>query len=484
MNIDHQRCYRAVEARDARFDGVFFTGVRTTGIYCRPSCSAVTPKAINVAFYATAAAAHEAGFRACRRCRPDSSPGSPEWNVRADAVGRAMQMIADGVVERDGVDGLAERLGYSTRHVTRMLTDELGAGPLAIARSGRAHTARLLIETTSMSMTDVAFAAGFASVRQFNDTVRQVYATTPSAMRGSRGGAPGGRIAVRLAVRQPFYREGLMAFLGGRAISGVEVVDGFSYVRVVNLPRGPGVVALTLHADHVACTLELTDLADTAVAVQRCRRLLDLDADPVAIGEVLSADPVLAPMVAEAPGIRLPSQVSGFEVAVRAIVGQQISVAGARTVLGRIVAAYGTPVALELAREHGLTHAFPTADQLSDADSTTLSMPAARGRAIVGLAQAVADGKLDLDPGADRAGLRERLVALPGIGPWTAGYVAMRALSDPDEMLETDLIIRRMLTQLGIDATRTDRWRPWRSYAAMYLWRQSQLQDIRQKETP
>lgn len=473
MHTDHDRCYLAAKSRDARFDGVFYVGVKTTGIYCRPSCPAVTPKSENVTFYASAAAAQDAGFRACRRCRPDTTPGSPEWNVRADAVGRAMRLIADGVVEREGVEGLASRLGYSHRHVTRMLTQELGAGPLALARSNRAHAARILIETTDMPMSDIAFAAGFASIRQFNDSVRHVYALSPTEMRGRRRSAPTGRVTLRLAVRQPFHVDGLLEFLGGRSITGVERIDGRTYARVLRLPHGLGAVQLTLHDDHVACELELDDLRDTAVAVQRCRRLLDLDADPLAIDEVLSADPLLVPLVAGAPGLRLPSQVDGFEVAVRAIVGQQVSVAGARTILGRFAEAYGTPVAFDLAASHGLTHAFATPEALAEADDTALSMPRSRARALIGISQAVADGKLELDPGADRDAVRADLVALPGIGPWTADYICMRALAHPDVMLETDLIIRRMLERHGVEPERTERWKPWRSYAAMHLWRAS-----------
>jgi AraC family transcriptional regulator of adaptative response / DNA-3-methyladenine glycosylase II len=384
-----------------------------------------------------------------------------------------MRLIGDGVVEREGVEGLASRLGYSQRHVTRMLTQELGAGPLALARSNRSHAARVLIETTSMPMSDIAFAAGFASIRQFNDSVRQVYAMSPTEMRGRRRSTPTGRVTLRLAVRQPFHADGLLEFLGGRAIDGVERVDGRTYARVLRLPHGVGVVQLTLHDDHVGCELELEDLRDTAVAVERSRRLLDLDADPVAISDVLSADPLLAPLVESAPGLRVPSQVDGFEVAVRAIVGQQVSVAGARTILGRFARTYGTRVTFDLATAHGLTHAFATPEAMADADDTALSMPRSRARALIGVAQAVADGKLELDPGADRIAVREAMIALPGIGPWTADYVSMRALANPDVMLETDLIIRRMLDHHGVELTRTERWTPWRSYAAMHLWRAS-----------
>jgi AraC family transcriptional regulator of adaptative response / DNA-3-methyladenine glycosylase II len=471
MSTDHERCYRAVQARDARFDGVFYTAVATTGIYCRPSCPAVTPKAGNVTFHATAAAAQDAGFRACRRCRPDTTPGSPEWNVRADAVGRAMRLIGDGVVEREGVEGLAVRLGYSQRHLTRMLTQELGAGPLALARSNRSQAARVLIETTDMPMSDIAFAAGFSSIRQFNDSIRQTYAMTPTQMRGRRTGTPTGRITVRLAVRRPFHAQALLDFLAAHVLPGVETVDGRLYARVLRLPHGLGVMALTLHDDRVDCELELADLRDTAVAIGRARRMLDLDADPVAIDSVLRADPVLAPLVDAAPGLRVPSHVDGFEVSVRTIVGQQVSVAGANTVLGRHVPTRGTPVDFGLAAAHGLTHAFPSPEAFADADPTQMGMPTSRARTIIDLAQAVADGELDLDPGVDRDAVREQLLAMRGIGPWTADYIVMRAMAHPDILLTTDLVLRRELDRLGLTPDDTDRWRPWRSYAGMHLWR-------------
>ena len=471
MITDHESCFRAVQARDSRFDGVFYTAVRTTGIYCRPSCPAVTPKPGNVEFHATAASAQDAGFRACRRCRPDTTPGSPEWNTRADAVGRAMQLIGDGVVEREGVEGLSSRLGYSQRHVTRMLTQELGAGPLALARSNRSHAARVLIETTDMPMSDIAFAAGFASIRQFNDSVRQTYAMTPTEMRGRRRGTPTGRVTVRLAVRQPFHAAALLDFLAAHVLPGVEAIDGTTYVRVLRLPHGLGVMALTLHDDHVTCELELADLRDTAVAIGRARRMLDLDADPVAIDTVLGADDVLRELVAAAPGLRVPSHVDGFEVAVRTIVGQQVSVAGANTVLGRHVPTKGTPVDFALASAHGLTHAFPAPEAFAEADPTDMGMPHARARTIVDLAQAVADGKLGLEAGGDRDAVREQLLAMRGIGPWTADYVVMRALAHPDVLLTTDLVLRRELDRRGITPDDTERWRPWRSYAGMHLWR-------------
>lgn len=470
MQTDDDR-YRAVQARDARFDGVFYTAVRTTGIFCRPSCPAVTPQRRNVSFFATAAAAQHAGYRACRRCRPDTTPGSPEWNVRADVVARAMRLIGDGEVERHGISGLANRLGYSERHLTRLVTQELGVGPQSLARSNRAHTARVLIETTTMPMADVAFAAGFGSIRQFNDSVREAYDLTPTQLRRRRRQPGSGRLELRLAVREPFHAEALVDFLGPRAISGVERVDGRTYARVMCLPHGLGVVELTLASDHVAARLELADLRDTATAVQRCRRLLDLDADPVAIDDALADDPLLAELVRAAPGLRLPGQVDGFEVAVRAIVGQQVSVAGARTVLGRIAASYGDEVELDLAREHGLTYAFATAEALATATEADFAMPRSRAATILTVARAMADGDLELDAGTDRAAVRDQLLAIGGIGPWTADYIRMRALSDPDVMLDTDLVLRRVLTREGLGAERSASWKPWRSYAALHLWR-------------
>ncbi|MBW9206418.1 helix-turn-helix domain-containing protein [Mumia sp. zg.B17] len=485
MRIDDDRRYRAVSSKDARFDGVFFTAVTSTGIYCRPSCPARTPLRRNVRFYATAAAAHDAGFRACRRCRPDAVPGSPEWDMRTDTVGRAMRLIREGVVESDGVPGLAGRLGYSARHVHRMLVDEVGAGPLAIARSNRAHHARILLETTDVPVTDVAFAAGFSSVRQFNDTLRTVYDATPSGLRVSarrRGRrtprtSSSARIELRLAVRRPFAHGPLLDFLAARAVPGLETVREGTYARTLRLPHGPGVVALAPADDHVQCVLELSDLRDTMAAVARCRSMLDLDADPVAVDEVLGADPLLGDRVRATPGIRVPGHVDGYELAVRAVVGQQVSVAGARTTLARIVGAHGAvldPEAHPLAAAYALTHVFPEPGVLAAVDPAALGMPRSRASTVAGLADAVAVGKLDIGPSADRAALRAQLLELRGIGPWTADYVLMRAAGDPDVLLATDLVIRRRLDALLVRTGAADpatRWSPWRSYAAMHLWR-------------
>jgi AraC family transcriptional regulator, regulatory protein of adaptative response / DNA-3-methyladenine glycosylase II len=469
---DADTCYRAVQARDPRFDGWFFTAVRTTGIYCRPSCPAITPKRGNVEFHPSAAAAQRAGFRACKRCRPDASPGSPEWDVRGDLAGRALRLIGDGVVDRDGVPGLARRLGYSERQVNRTLLAEVGAGPIALARAQRAQTARVLLETTELPTADVAFAAGFASVRQFNETMQTVFATTPTGLRAKRdrrsGGAAGeaGTIVLRLAFRAPMDLGATLDFLGPRAIPGVESYADGVYTRVLGAPGGPALVSCSAGGDGVTCRVRLTDQRDLVAVVARLRRLLDLDADPAAVDDVLGDDPLLGPLVTKRPGLRSPGAVDGFELAVRAIVGQQISVAGARTVLGRIAAAHGA-----VAFEGEPWRLFPTAAQFAEIDPATLPMPRARAATLRTVAGALADGALTLDPGADRDRESAALLALPGIGPWTADYVRMRALADPDVLLGTDLGVRKSATALDvtIDDGRPE-WSPWRSYATHHLW--------------
>ena len=338
QTLDPETCYRALKSRDRRFDGVFYCAVRTTGIYCRPSCPARTPGFHNVTFHASPASAQAAGYRACKRCLPDATPGSPDWDVAATAAGRAMRLISDGVVDREGVEGLAHRVGYTPRHLSRMLTAELGAGPLALARAKRAQTARVLIETTDLSYADVAFAAGFSSVRQFNETVREVYAATPTDLRGRRGGQAGrGVVTVRLAVRTPFAGAPLLDFLATRAIPGVETAGPGWYARTLALPHGTGTVRLDVpdvlepgQTAFVRATLTLEDLRDTTSATERARRLLDADCDPLAVADAFVGDPVIGPLARIHPGLRVPGHVDGKELAVRAVLGQQVSVAGAR----------------------------------------------------------------------------------------------------------------------------------------------------------
>ncbi|GHC57430.1 AlkA N-terminal domain-containing protein [Streptomyces flavofungini] len=526
---------RAVQSKDARFDGWFFTAVLTTRIYCRPSCPVVPPKPANMSFYPSAAACQQAGFRACKRCRPDSSPGSPEWNQRADLVARAMRLIGDGIVDREGVPGLATRLGYSTRQVERQLLAELGAGPLALARAQRAQTARLLIETTALPMAQIAFGAGFSSIRTFNDTVREVFALAPGELRaraakrpgdrraatranvnanvhanasvgahGARGvstsgaasvangtsaasgpgtalAAPGtppvegapGTLSLRLPFRAPLNPDNLFGHLVATAVPGVEEWRDGAYRRTLRLPYGHGIVALTPHPDHIGCRLTLTDPRDLTLAISRCRRLLDLDADPVAVDGQLADDPLLAPLVAQAPGRRVPRTVDEAEFAVRAVLGQQVSTAAARTHAARLVTAHGEPVDDP---EGGLTHLFPAPEALAELDPESLALPRSRRTTLMTLVRHLADGTLQLGVENDWERARAQLTALPGFGPWTTEVIAMRALGDPDAFLPSDLGIRRAAQALGLPHTpaaltaRAAAWRPWRAYAVQYLW--------------
>ncbi|MFF0449770.1 AlkA N-terminal domain-containing protein [Streptomyces sp. NPDC004609] len=480
MHTDTERCVRAVQSKDARFDGWFFTAVLTTGIYCRPSCPAVPPKPENMTFYPSAAACQQAGFRACKRCRPDTSPGSPEWNARADTVARAMRLIKDGVVDREGVPGLAARLGYSTRQVERQLLAELGAGPLALARAQRAQTARILIETTGLPMAEVAFAAGFASIRTFNDTVREVFALAPgdlrarSARRGAAAPAPTpGVIALRLPYRAPLNPDNLFGHLAATAVPGVEEWRDGAYRRTLRLPYGHGIVALTPHPDHIACRLSLTDPRDLTLAISRCRWLLDLDSDPVAVDDRLRTDPLLQPLVDKAPGRRVPRTVDAAEFAVRAVLGQQVSTAAARTHAARLVTAHGEKAEDP---EGGLTRLFPSPAALAALDPEALALPRSRRTTLTTLVAALAEGTLSLGVDSDWDEARARLGALPGFGPWTVEVIAMRALGDPDAFLPTDLGMRRAAAHVGLPATpaaltaHAAAWRPWRAYAVQYLW--------------
>ncbi|MFH8568229.1 DNA-3-methyladenine glycosylase 2 family protein [Streptomyces sp. NPDC017993] len=492
---DDEARYEAVSSRDARFDGEFFFAVVTTGIYCRPSCPAVTPKRVNVRFFPSAAAAQGAGFRACRRCRPDAVPGSAEWNVRADLVGRAIRFIGDGVVDREGVGGLARRLGYSARQVQRQLTAELGAGPVALARARRAHTARLLLQTTALPVTELAFAAGFASIRQFNDTMRDIYAGTPSELRaaagqagggrraprraegGDAGQSPGGGIALRLAYRGPYAAAEVFDFLQLRAVPGVEETSGArgsrTYRRTLRLAYGSGIAEVDEHAGApqrrrppaglvcpaergadggwLECRLRLTDLRDLSTAVQRLRRLFDLDADPYAVAERLGADPLLGPLVARRPGLRSPGAADPEELAVRTVLG------GPPERAAELVRAYGKPLD---APDGGLTHVFPAPGDLTGAQ---VAEP------VRALCAALADGAVVLDAGADRDAAERALAALPGVGPRSAAIIRMRALGDPDVPAAEAARPEGAMPGAG--------WRPWGAYALHHLWRAGLLPD-------
>jgi AraC family transcriptional regulator of adaptative response / DNA-3-methyladenine glycosylase II len=514
--------YRAMSSRDSRFDGQFITGVHSTGIYCRPSCPAATPKPANVSFYLTTAAAHEAGLRACKRCLPDAVPGSPDWDIRDDLAARAMRLISDGMVERDGVPGLARRLGYSERHLTRVLVTELGAGPLALARAHRAQTARVLLTSTDVPITEVAFAAGFGSVRQFNDTIAAVYERTPTELRRAHPAARarpaagpvarergdvgvGTGIDLLLPARAPFDGVGVLRFLAARSLAGVEQATDARYARTLRLPHGPATVELALSgtasAPSVACRARLTSLADLAPLVSRVRRLLDLDADSRAIDRALGTDPQLAAGIAATPGMRVPGSMDPEETLFRAMIGQQVSVAAARTALTRLAAALGDEVFPGAGGDDGadsggggspgasvpvpvpdstiapLTRLFPTAERIAAEGRGVLRGPAARIDAIIRVAEALCSGDLVLSYGQTREDLESRLTALAGIGPWTAGYVALRVLGSPDILLTSDLALRQGAARLGLPAEARQlarhgaAWAPWRSYAGMHLWR-------------
>ena len=504
--------YRAVQARDARFDGWFFVAVTSTGIYCRPSCSSVLPRRDNVRFFPSAAAAQRAGFRACKRCRPDASPGSPEWDRRDDVVARAMRAIADGVVDREGVGGLASRLGYSSRQLGRLLLAEVGAGPVQLARAQRAQTARILLETTTMRAADVAFAAGFGSVRQFNDTVKAVFGEPPTALRERAvrrdrsarkagrdlaGGGPlarnaaglsGTTVTVRLAYRAPLEAPALFGFLAERAVPGVEEASAAMYRRALALPHGHGVA--TVHAPEAGerwlrAGFVLEDLRDLTAAVKRVRRTFDLDCDPDAVAEVLGRDPLLGPGVSRRPGFRVPGCADPDELALRAVLGQQVSVAGARALAGRLAATYGEPLAHPLGT---VVRAFPAPAVLAGLEPPKLPLPASRARALVRLAGALASGEVDLGPATERDAASARLASLPGVGPWTVAYVRMRAMGDPDAFLAGDLGLRRALERAGLAASEGEvtalslHWRPYRAYALVYLW-SGQLGRDREKES-
>ncbi|WP_104168938.1 DNA-3-methyladenine glycosylase 2 family protein [Arthrobacter sp. SX1312] len=492
--MDFLQQYRAIDARDARFDGQFVTAVSSTGIYCRPSCPARTPKPANVTFFRTSAAAHEAGYRACKRCLPEAVPGDPEWNLRSDAAARAMRLIADGEVDRAGVPGLAARLGYSPRQLNRILTDELGAGALALARAHRAQTARTLLTATTLRFADVAFAAGFGSIRQFNDTVQQVFDLTPGRLREAsphRPGTsrspvpePGGplRLSLSLPVRLP-YDNGIFRFLAARAVAGPEIGTATSYERLLRLPAGPA----WFRADPVEprgngraalpVTVSVAGLADLPPLLGRIRRLFDLDADPVAVDAALSRDARFAALVADRPGLRLPGSLDPHEMLIRAIAGQQVTVAAATTALARLTAA-GPAVSVP---GTGLDRFFPSAEDLAALPGPLLRGPRRRDAALRAAAEKLASGTLALGIGSDAAPLREDLLRLDGVGPWTADYVLMRVLGHPDIHLPGDAAVRAGWARVtegstpggsavALEAAMAD-VRPWRSYATLHLWR-------------
>lgn len=484
MILDPQACYRALRARDFRFDGRFFTAVRSTGVYCRPICPAPTPKAENCQFFPCAAAAQEAGFRPCLRCRPEASPGTPAWLGTSATVSRALRLISEGALDHGDVEGLAARLGVGGRHLRRLFLEHLGAAPLAVARSRRALFAKKLLDETRLPMTAVAFSSGFSSLRRFNDVVRRTYGRSPRELRRARSGpegeAGGAEIALRLPFRPPFDWASVIGFLGPRATPGVESVSADSYRRTVQIDGVKGVIVIRPAGAEPFLVAKIIGLASAAPLIQiaeRARRIFDLGADPQPIAAHLRRDERLARALRRFPGVRVPGAWDGFELAVRAVLGQQVSVRAATRLAGRLAEAYGERLSIDGASgTEGLGLLFPTPARLAEADLTHLGLPRTRAYAIRSLARAVAQDGLALDSSRGLEETVRRIVELPGVGEWTAQYIAMRALREPDAFPWSDLGLRRALAR-GSAPWRSSRvreaaeaWRPWRAYAAMLLW--------------
>jgi AraC family transcriptional regulator of adaptative response / DNA-3-methyladenine glycosylase II len=477
--LDADLCYRALRTRDRRFDGRFFVAVRSTGVFCRPICPARTPLRENCWFVPSAAAAREAGFRPCLRCRPEAAPGTPAWQGTSATVGRALRLIHAGGLDDGDVEGLAARLGVGARHLRRLFARHVGASPRAVAQTRRVLFAKKLIDETTLPMVEVATAAGYTSVRRFNEAVRRTYGRAPRELRRAHpraGDAPD--LTLRLSLRPPLAWKALLAFLARRAIPGVEsIVDGV-YRRTLAIDGVPGHVAVRRGDEtSLAATVALRAPAPLVAVVERLRRLFDLEADPGPIAAHLAGDPLLAPAVAAHPGLRVPGAWDGFELAVRAVLGQQVSVRGATTLAGRLAERFGEPCPGD--PSGGLDRLFPRPERLARARVETIGLPRTRADAIRALARAVADGALVLDGSADPQATREALRALPGVGDWTAAYVAMRALREPDAFPAGDLVLRRAVSRGGGTASarevaaRAEAWRPWRAYAALYLWQRA-----------
>ncbi len=474
MKLNDERCYRALRARDARFDGRFFVAVRTTGIYCRPVCPAPAARRENVSFYGNAAAAEEAGYRPCRRCRPETAPGSPPWAGTAASVERALRLIDEGLLDEHGVDALAARLGLGDRHLRRLFLQHVGATPLSVARTRRAHFARRLIDQTRLPLTQVAFASGFRSVRQFNDLLKATFGAAPRELRRAARGpaAEAAGLELRLPARPPYDPAVVLAFLAPRATPGLEQVEGPLYRRLIPLPDGPARVEIEAGERGLALRVSRASGSGLMALVAGARRLFDLDADGPAIHAHLRRDPALAARLPRPAALRLPGTLSPWELAVKAVLGQQVSVAAARTFAARLVERLGEPVA----GHEPLVRLFPTAAAVAESDLDGLGLTLGRAATLRALARAVADGQLQLEPGAPSDETQAALCAIPGIGPWTAAYVALRALGDPDAFPAADLGLRRALAEGGAlpplaeVERRAEAWRPWRGYAVFALW--------------
>lgn len=480
MHFNAEQFEQARQARDPRFDGRFFIGVRTTGIYCRPICPVKLPRKDSCTFFLSAAAASEAGYRPCLRCRPESSPGTPAWVGTSTTVNRALRLINEGALDEGSMEQLSDRLGVTPRHLTRLFAKYIGASPKAVAQTRRLHFAKRLLDETSLTMTAVAMASGYKSVRRFNDHFKSVYKRPPGELRKSNlQEARDPVFTLQLGYREPFDFNSLLQFLAVRAIPGVEQVGEAVYRRTIQLGGKPGRLSVTNVPGKPALELrvECEGSGQLLEVSNRVRRLFDLDADPLEVNEVLCRDPQLKPAICQVPGQRVPGCWSPFEIAVRAIVGQQVSVKGATTVMGRIAEQYGTN------SEFGIS--FPEPAVLSELDTTSLSMPVKRAQAIKDMSTAVADGDIRFDADVPSDVLVSQLMAIKGIGPWTAQYVAMRAINDPDAFLEGDLVLEKVAQKLFGQCSRSElldrsqAWRPWRAYAGMHMWRlASELTDV------
>ena len=477
MDMDADACYRAFETRDARFDGRIFIGVKSTGIYCRPICPARTPKRENVRFFASAAGAQAAGFRPCLRCRPETSPDSGAWRGSSSTVSRALSLIEDGALDEAGVDALAARLGVGERQLRRLFQRKLGASPIAVAQTRRIHLAKQLIHETNLPMTQVALASGFGSTRRFNETFQRLFGCPPAALRRAHASADaaGADVSLHLAYRPPYDWDGLLDFLSLRAIPGVERVEAGAYIRSIALAGDQGLIRVEPgDRNRLKVTVRFGRMSALPTIIARVRRVFDLAADPVAIAAHLGQDPALAPLVAARPGLRVPGAWDGFELAVRAILGQQITVTAATALAGKLVRAYGQPLPAAI---EGLTHTFPTPQSLADADIAALGMPRSRGAALSSLAAAVAADPAIFGPSRSLEAAVAQLKGLTGIGEWTAQYIAMRELREPDAFPAADIgLMRALADETGRRPTpaellaRAERWRPWRAYAALHLW--------------
>jgi AraC family transcriptional regulator of adaptative response / DNA-3-methyladenine glycosylase II len=473
MNLDRQVCSRARLTRDPRFDGKFFIGVVGSGVYCRSICPAPTAKEKNVHYFATAAAAAEAGFRPCLRCRPECSPGTPAWLGTSNTVSRALRLIGESGLEDGGVEVLAERLGVGSRHLRRLFLKHLGATPIAVANTRRMHFAKKLIDETTLPMAQVALASGFGCVRRFNAGIRKVYRRTPTQIRRlarKTSMQPENRYLFRLRFRPPYDWKGMLAFLAPRATPGVEEVEGGVYRRSISVEGKQGYFeALLDEPNHaVVVQVQFGDPRSLFFITERVRAMFDLNADWAAIVQSLKTDPDLAARVENNPGLRVPGCWNGFELAVRTILGQQVSVKGATTLAGRLVKTFGQP----FVAAGGITHIFPEPQVLANARLSSIGLTSSRAETIRALARAVRDGKIIFEGIADSESFLTRLCEIPGIGHWTAQYIAMRALREPDAFPSSDLGLLRAL-DLGSSRElerRSAAWRPWRAYAAMYLW--------------